>query len=163
MTKEYFKELATFNAWANSIACGWIEQINDAQWKQEVVSSFNSIQETVLHIISSENAWLQRFQGKEKVDRLQVSFTGTKDDHIALWKNTSAALKLFVFVFDESRLNEAVNFKKQNGDPYSMPYYQLFAHVANHGTYHRGQLVTLLRQVGFTNVRSTDIVSFYRK
>ena len=40
---------------------------------------------------------------------------------------------------------------------------QVFAHVVNHGTYHRGQLVTMLRQVGFSNVGSTDLLGIYRR
>jgi uncharacterized damage-inducible protein DinB len=39
----------------------------------------------------------------------------------------------------------------------------LFAHVVNHATYHRGQLVTMLRQVGFTDVSATDFLGFYKK
>ena len=62
MTKQYFKELAEYNLWANTTVCGWLEQISDEQWNQEIISSFNSMQETVLHIISAENAWLQRFK-----------------------------------------------------------------------------------------------------
>lgn len=163
MTKEYFKELAAYNIWANTIACEWITQINDVQWKQEVVSSFSSIRETVLHMISAENAWLQRFHKKVNVEWLQSTFTGTKDEHVALWKKTSMGIKDFIDAFDEKELNTKLDFKRLNGDAYSMPYYQLFAHVANHSTYHRGQLVTMLRQLGFTNVQSTDLLGFYRK
>lgn len=162
MTKEYFKELADYNLWATSIACAWLEQLSDDDWRQHVVSSFNSIRETVLHIISAENAWLQRFQKKEKVDWLQGTFNGTREEHLVLWKKTSAALKEFIDVFDAEQLEEPLDFKRLNGQAYSMPYYQLFAHTINHASYHRGQLVTMLRQTGFHNVQSTDLLNFYR-
>lgn len=162
MTKEYFKELAAYNIWANSIACGWIGQINDTQWNEEIVSSFNSIRETVLHIISAENAWLQRFHKKVHVEWIQSTFMGTKDEHIALWKKTSMAVKDFIDAFDEKELNTKLDFKRLNGKAYSMPYYQLFVHVVNHATYHRGQLVTMLRQAEYTNVSSTDLLAYYR-
>jgi len=41
--------------------------------------------------------------------------------------------------------------------------YEILSHVFNHSTYHRGQLVTLFRQVGFTDVTSTDLLLYYRK
>ena len=66
MTKQYFKEIAEYNLWANTIVCGWLEQINDEQWNKEIISSFNSIQETVLHIISAEKAWIERFKKNPK-------------------------------------------------------------------------------------------------
>jgi uncharacterized damage-inducible protein DinB len=59
-------------------------------------------------------------------------------------------------------LTKNLDFKRLNGTAYSMPFYQLFAHVVNHATYHRGQLVTMLRQSGFVNVGSTDLLGYYR-
>lgn len=162
MTKDYFKEAAEYNLWANTIVCGWLEQISDEQWTKEIISSFNSIQETVLHVISAERAWLQRFK-QEPVEWLQSTFKGTKDEHIQLWKATSTELKSFIDAFDENALNTNLDFKRLNGEAYSMPYYQLFAHVVNHATYHRGQLVTMLRQAGFNGVGSTDLLGVYRK
>ncbi|MBG9377101.1 DinB family protein [Panacibacter sp. DH6] len=161
MTKQYFKELAAFNLWANNIACGWLGQISDEQWNRHVTSSFNSIQETVLHILSAEKAWLQRFRN-ETVEWLQATYKGSREEHITLWKETSAQLKSFIDDFDEQALNTNLDFKRLNGVPYSMPYYQLFAHVVNHATYHRGQLVTMLRQVGFNEISSTDLLGYYR-
>jgi uncharacterized damage-inducible protein DinB len=161
MTKQYFKEIAEYNLWANTIVCDWLEQITDEQWNKEIFSSFNSIQETVLHIISAEKAWLQRFK-KQPVEWLQSTYRGTKNEHIKLWKDNSAELKAFIDAFDENDLNKNLDFKRLNGDAYSMPYYQLFAHVVNHATYHRGQLVTMLRQAGFRNVSSTDLLGVYR-
>ena len=162
MTKQYFKELAEYNLWANTIVCEWLQQISDEQWNKEIISSFNSIQETVLHIISAENAWLQRFS-KEPVEWLQSTYKGTKEEHIQLWKKTSAGFKAYVESFDENNLTTNLDFKRLNGDAFSMPYYQLFSHVVNHATYHRGQLVTMLRQAGFTNVSATDLLGVYRK
>jgi len=162
MNKQYFIELAGFNVWANDIVCSWLEKISDEQWTQTVVSSFNSIQETTLHIISAEKAWAERFQGAEKIEWLQHTYKGSKQEHIGLWKKASADLKNFIADFDENRLQTNLDFRRLNGDFYSMPFYQLFAHVVNHSTYHRGQLVTMLRQVGFTDVGATDLLGFYR-
>ena len=162
MTKEYFIQLAGYNVWANDIVCNWLEKITDAQWSEEVISSFNSIQETVLHVASAEHIWLQRMNKEKDQVWLQSDFTGTKDEHVVLWKKASAALKNFVETFDEKDLPANLDFKRLNGDAYSMPYYELLAHVFNHSTYHRGQIVTMLRQVGFKDVASTDLLGFYR-
>jgi len=163
MTKNYFIQLSNYNVWANDIVCSWLEKISEEQWAQHVTSSFNSIQETVLHIIAAEHIWLQRMNKEENQVWLQSTFTGTKDEHIAFWKNTSAGLKDFVTSFDENNMQQNLDFKRLNGDAYSMPFYELLAHIFNHSTYHRGQLVTMLRQIGFTNVESTDMLLFFRK
>lgn len=162
MTKQYFIQLANFNIWANNIVISWLEQINDEQWTQEIESSFNTIRETVLHIASAESAWYERMIKKETIDWFQKSFSGSKQDVIELWKSKSQNLLDFLENFDESRMNEILAYTRLNGEKQAMPYYQIFAHVLNHSTYHRGQLVTMLRQSGFTNVGSTDLLGYYR-
>jgi uncharacterized damage-inducible protein DinB len=163
MTKNYIIQLADYNIWANNIVCTWLEQINDAQWTQEVTSSFNSLQQTVLHVISAERGWLDRFEKNPNIVFLQPVYKGTKEEHVTLWKKTSERLKVFINDFDENNLQTNLDFKRFNGEAFSMPYYQLFAHVINHATYHRGQIVTMLRQTGFTGTSSTDLSSFFQQ
>lgn len=162
MTKAYFIELANYNIWANDIVCNWLEQVTEQQWEQEVESSFNSIQGTVLHLISAEHVWVQRLEQQEKTEWLASSFKGTKAGHIALWKQASVNLKKLIDNFDENNLPVKFEFKRINGEVNALQYYQAFAHIFNHSTYHRGQVLTMLRQVGFTNVGSTDMLIFYR-
>jgi uncharacterized damage-inducible protein DinB len=163
MTKNYFTEISEFNVWANKIVWGWLDQISDEQWNQHIVSSFNSIGETVLHVVSAETVWLDRLNKIEAPVWLQSSFKGSKEETIELWKRSTSGLKKFMDEFDEAGMMDILVFKRLNGDRYEMPHYQVFAHVFNHSTYHRGQLVTMLRQAGFTNVGSTDMLGFYRK
>ena len=163
MTKNYFTEVAAYNVWANNIVWGWLDQISDEQWNQNIVSSFNSIGETALHIVSAETIWLDRLNKVEAPVWIQSTFKGSKEETMGLWKNATAGLKKFVDEFDEAKMMDILVFKRLNGDRYEMPHYQVFAHIFNHSTYHRGQLVTMLRQAGFTNVGSTDKLGFYRK
>lgn len=163
MTKQYFIELADYNMWANDLVLAWLDNINGEQWDKQVESSFNSIGETVLHIVSAESIWLERLNKLESPQWLQSTFEGTKDETTALWKKSSAGLKKFIDGFNESAIMDKLVFKRLNGDRYEMPRYQVFAHVFNHSTYHRGQLVTMLRLVGYADVSSTDMLIFFRK
>jgi uncharacterized damage-inducible protein DinB len=163
MTKQYFLELAQYNIWANYIVHGWFEKINDEQWEQPVVSSFESIAATALHIAGAETIWLDRLNKAVSPVWLPAVFKGNKKDIMDLWKKASVGLKAFVENFDEAALTGVLSFKRINGEAYTMAYYQVFTHIFNHSSYHRGQLVTLLRQVGFTHVGSTDLLGFFRK
>ncbi|WP_300598540.1 DinB family protein [Niabella sp.] len=161
MDKTYFTELMEFNRASTAQVCSWLQQISDAQWQQPIVSSFNSIRETVLHVVNAENAWLQRLNN-EAVVRLDQTFTGSRQELMDLWEQTSRQLSDWVAGFDETKLKTPFHYRRFNGQEYTSLYYQVLAHVVNHATYHRGQLVTLLRQVGFTAVQSTDLIGFYR-
>jgi len=85
MTKQYFLEVADYNIWANDIVLSWINNITDEQWKKHVVSSFNSIAETVLHITSAETIWLERLNKAESPVWLQSAFKGTRNEVTELW------------------------------------------------------------------------------
>ena len=54
-----------------------------------------------------------------------------------------------------------LHYTRLNGESYTQPVYKVLAHIFNHSTYHRGQLVTQLRQLGFEDITSTDLTTFY--
>ncbi len=161
MTKNYFIQLANYNAWANDIVHSWLDKINDEQWQQPIVSSFKSIAETVVHTAGAEKGWLERLNKMEKSMSLAAEFKGTKQEAIAIWKKASFDLNTFVENLDETKLNDNISFMRPDNKSYELAHYQIFAHVLNHSTYHRGQLVTMLRQVGFTDVRTIDMSTYF--
>ena len=161
MTKPYFIELAEYNVWANNITLSWLFDLTEEQWNLPIESSFNSIRETVLHLAGAEKIWLDRLNKIENPEPLATTFKGNKQDLLEIWTNASGELKNFVEAFDEKELKSLLRFKRFNGVEYTQPYYQVLAHIFNHSTYHRGQLVTMLRQAGYKNVCSTDMLRFF--
>ena len=162
MSKKYFIEISDFNTWANGRVCDWLDKISDEQWKQPLISSFNSIYETILHVAGSEKVWLERLQRKSNPEMFSGAFTGSKAELLATWKNLSLDFKNLIEQMSEDQFQQNLLYKNTKGIEYNQPYYQLLAHVFNHSTYHRGQVVTMLRQVGFTDVNSTDMTTYFR-
>ena len=162
MTKKYFLELADYNIWANNIAIDWLHQINEEQWKQAIISSFSSIEQTAIHIAGAEKIWIDRWTNVQNPVFLTAEFKGTKNDLIAIWKKSSADLKSFIEKYPEENYQQPLTFKRLNGEEYQMEFAQTFSHIINHSTFHRGQLVTMLRHAGFIKVTSTDLITYYR-
>lgn len=161
MTKNYFIQLADYNIWANNIVHSWLNKINDEQWEQPVVSSFTSIAATALHIAGAETVWSDRLDNVAAPVWLPAVFKGSKKEILDVWNKASQSLKSFIENFDEIKLQDTVSFIRPDGNTYKLTHYQIFGHVFNHSSYHRGQIVTLLRQVGFTDVRSTDLSTYF--
>ena len=162
MNKKYFSELADYNIWANNIAIEWLNQINNEQWKQVIISSFSSIEQTAIHIAGAEKIWIDRWTNVQNPVFLTAEFKGTKNELIEIWGKSSADLKSFIENFPEENYNQKLTFKRLSGEEYQMEFAQTFSHIINHSTFHRGQLVTMLRQAGFTKVSSTDLITYYR-
>jgi uncharacterized damage-inducible protein DinB len=161
MTKDYFIQLADYNIWANNIVHPWFEKITNEQWEQPLVSSFNTIAATALHTAGAETIWLDRLNQVEAPVWLPSVFKGSKKDAQELWEKSSRGLRSFIESFDQAKLEYHVSFRRPDGNLYELAHYQIFAHVFNHSTYHRGQIITMLRQVGFTDVSSTDLSTFF--
>jgi uncharacterized damage-inducible protein DinB len=160
MNKNYFLELAQYNIWANQKMVNWLLQISDEQWSQKLIGSFESIEATVIHTAGSEKLWFERLTHQAQ-PFLPQTFKGNKNDLIEIWKDASENLRNYVLDVSDNDLKEFFEYKNLKGDDFSRAKYQAIAHVFNHSTYHRGQLVNYLRQVGFTDVDTTDLIYFY--
>ncbi len=160
MNKNYFLELAQYNIWANQKMTNWFSQISEEQWSQKLIGSFDSIEATAIHTAGAEKVWFERLNNQAQ-PFLNLTFKGDKNDLIEIWQNASVNLKDYVSEISEEELQETFSYKNLKGEAFSRVRYQAIAHVFNHSTYHRGQMVNYLRQVGFTSVETTDLIYFY--
>ncbi|MEO3405605.1 DinB family protein [Mucilaginibacter sp. CAU 1740] len=161
MNKAYFEELAAYNNWADNKAISWLSGITDEQWDKVNASSFNSVKQTAIHIASAEKIWIDFWTGVNTPVYLSSVFTGSKAELMDIWQKASRGIVDFVNGHPEADLEKTINFIYPNGRIGEIRYFQSFAHCINHSTYHRGQLVTLLRQVGFSDFSSVDLATYY--
>jgi uncharacterized damage-inducible protein DinB len=64
---------------------------------------------------------------------------------------------------DDEAVGRVHQYRFMNGQATESAFWQMFQHVVNHGTYHRGQVTTMLRQLGAAPPKSTDMITFYRE
>jgi uncharacterized damage-inducible protein DinB len=159
--KEYFIELTAYINWADDFAMDWLIQITDEQWNQDAISSFGSIRDTAIHLVGAKKIWIDFWRGSSEKVYLSKVFNGSRTDLLAIWKNCSVDLNSFIRDFPAEEYTTEITIIKPNGEPNTMEFRKTFPHMVNHSTYHRGQLVTLLRQAGFSNFSNTDLFSFY--
>jgi uncharacterized damage-inducible protein DinB len=161
--KETLLQFARYNVWANKRIIEAMLKLDEELFDKEVVSSFSSIRKTVLHVWGAESIWLQRLELKEQPVWIADSFDGSFTEACNEWQKASEALLQFVEKQFDDRAFEHVfqyyNLKKQS---FKNPVYATLLHVCNHGTYHRGQLITMIRQLGATKIPETDFIVFVR-
>ena len=161
MLKAYFTDLSAYNSWANYKAMDWLCQIDDEQWERANVSSFSSVKKTAVHLASAEKIWIDFWTAVKNPVYLSSEFAGTRDELIDIWSAASKGLDSFIQRHPEEDYMRSVIFVYPNGKTGQMPYYQTFAHIINHSTYHRGQLVTLMRQAGYNQFSSIDLATYH--
>ena len=160
MNNLYFLDVADYNNWVSSKAIDWLTQLSNEQWEQVIISSFGSIRQTTLHIVSAEKIWVDFWKNTPDPLFLSTTFRGTNEELLAIWRQSSAELKQFIDTYPEENYQQPVAFSWR-GKAWRMEFWQTVAHFVNHATYHRGQLVTLLRQAGFSGLSSTDLATYY--
>jgi uncharacterized damage-inducible protein DinB len=162
MTKNYFIQLATYNCWANEIAINWLTEITDNQWNTKLIGSMESIAATTTHIAGAEKIWNERIH-KSFNPFLKYEYELNKNGLISIWQKASNDLLILTENIAESDLLNTMTYKNLKGEELQSQLFEILAHVFNHSTYHRGQLVNYLRQVGYSSVSSTDMINYFRK
>ena len=162
MKPSEMRELFAFNAWANHRILGAVEALTAEQFTKELGSSFSSVRDTLVHIWGVEWIWLERLHG-----RSPSAFPAAKDfANLASlrpkWEELEKSWHEYVGRLNESELQEPVDYRTMSFGPARNPRWQIMQHVVNHGSYHRGQVTTLLRQLGAQGV-GTDLILFYRE
>ena len=162
MSPREIQLLYDFNAWANRRALAAAEKLTAEQFTRQMGSSFSSVRDTLAHIYGAEWIWLERFQGRSPAALPDV---GQFQDLASLreqWLRHEVLLLAFVQRLTQSELDREMEYKTLKFGVYRNPLWQSMQHVVNHGTYHRGQVTTLLRQLGAEPIL-TDLMHFYRE
>jgi len=162
MSPEEMRVLYEFNAWANRRSMSAAATLPPEQFIKPMGSSFSSVRDTLAHIFGAEWLWLERFQGRSPAS---LPDTTQYEDAASLgerWGEFEPRLVSFVRGLTQSDLDRVIEYKTLKFGGYSNPLWQSMQHVVNHGTYHRGQVTTMLRQLGGQPVL-TDLIHFYRE
>lgn len=161
--KELLTQYATYHLWANKQLFDVILKLSTEQQQQEIVSSFPSIHTTLLHMWDAEYIWWQRLKLQENIERPGSLRTYTTEELIQNILLQSEQWKSWVLQANDAQLNFVFAYHNTKREQFKDKVSQMLLHLFNHGTYHRGQLVTLLRQVGVTKLPSTDFIAWVRK
>lgn len=162
MTPELTRQLFDYNAWANQRVLDAAAQLSDEQFTKPLCSSFSSVRDTLVHICGAEWIWLERFQGRSPSSIPNNSGVQTLAALREHWRPQAEQLLSFVSGLTQNDLDRIFEYKTINFGLYKNPLWQSLQHLANHGTYHRGQVATLLRQLGAKPIL-TDLMHFYRE
>jgi uncharacterized damage-inducible protein DinB len=160
MTKKEMVVLFKYDAWATDHQLAVIRNLNDAQYEKDLGSSHRGIQGTITHMYGAQRVWLARWTGKgaNAMPEGILARTGLHERWIAVHRE----MLEYAESLSDEKLMMSFAYRDLRGNPYAQPLWQQLQHLANHSTYHRGQITTMLRQLGVTPV-PTDLIAYYRQ
>lgn len=161
MTLQELKTLHAYNSWATNRIFEAIAPMPDDQLRQNMNASHGSIYATLVHMVGAEKVWLERFQGAPQ-PFLSENPPPSLDALKAVWQKVGHDTAHWLGMMTDSKLAGTFEMRTLKGEVFTHVFSQAFQHVVNHSTYHRGQIITMMRQHG-VKPPTTDLILFYRE
>ncbi len=161
MNVDEIRDLFSYTEWANERILECARGLSEEQFTRTIESSFPSIRETLAHIVMAEWIWLRRWKGESPTQWPEWADLSSLDAITGQLRAIEAERRELLDSLDEEALHRDLAYRSIKGDPLTTRLDHQMQHVANHSTYHRGQLTTMIRQVG-VKPPATDLIVWYR-
>jgi uncharacterized damage-inducible protein DinB len=163
MTPDYIQTLLDYSYWARDRILASAEPLTPEQLTRRLGGSFGSVLDTLVHMHFAEWVWFQRWQGTSPTAGPETGHLTTVAALRETWLPLERKIRQFVTELGTADLARVVEYKTLKGQPGASPHWQMIVHIVNHGSYHRGQVATMLRQLGAKPAQSTDMIAFFRE
>lgn len=160
--KELLRSYTAFNVWASRKILEVITALPEEKQQAEIPSSYNSLYKTVLHMLDAETVWWQRLKLQEKLQVPSQHFSGSMQELADELMQQSKRWEEWVNNASDLSLEHVFQYQTFKQEQFKQPTWQMIMHVINHSTYHRGQLINMLRQLGIEKLPSTDFIMWSR-
>jgi len=151
-----------YHYWARDRMFEALEPLTAEQVNRDMGNSFKSIRDTVAHLYAAEWAWYSRWQGTSPDKLLPADMFPDLAAVRLASTELEAKIRAYVEALGEANVTKVIEYKLLSGQPGASPVWQMVQHLVNHASYHRGQVTTMLRQLGAQPAKPLDMIAFYR-
>jgi uncharacterized damage-inducible protein DinB len=147
-----------YSRWASERVLDSLNALTEDELTTDLGSSHGGLLSTAVHIFQSDRIWLSRALGKPRTTQAETDEGWTVDRLKADWLEVWEGWRDWAKALD--KIDGVLAYTNLSGEAHKLLYWQMVFHVVNHASYHRGQITTMLRQLGYTPV-ATDLHTFY--
>jgi uncharacterized damage-inducible protein DinB len=155
--------LLEYHYWARDRMLDAIDTLSVEQYTRDLGSSFKSVRDTVIHTYSAEWNWYSRWTGSSPTAMLDPKTFPDRWSVRRAWTDQEVKVRSFVGGLGQHGLDRTLEYKLLNGEPAQSVFWHMLQHMVNHATYHRGQITTMVRQLGAAAPQPQDLIRFYRE
>ena len=159
-------DLYGYHKWANQRIFEHLHQLSDEVYNKTIQSVFPSVAEVLIHVYQVDKIWSAVMMGKTFDEVMAIAGRARMDakdkaleEIEVLYRDASEELHTFLISQDD--LDKIIICEHPEFGRLETPLSQLVQHVVNHGTYHRGNITAMLRQMGHKGVPTDYIFYLY--
>ncbi len=160
MNRNDIQLLYEYNRWANAMVLESVSVLTNDQFTRDLVGSYRSVRDALVHIMSAEWIWLMRWKGTSPQAMLDPAGFFRLDPVRAKWSQIEREQAEFVKGVTDESLDRVVAYVNTQGETWKYPLAHMMQHLVNHSSYHRGQVSLMMRQLGAEPV-PTDFLVFF--
>ncbi len=152
-----------YNHWANEKMCNYLSGVDEDEILANKKAEYQTIKKVILHVADSEQTWLARLNGKNIPHMHKLDSSGSFAGICSTIRNNSVDFIEFVSGKDDQFLLSVTEYVNLKGKTFSQNNAEIILHCMNHSTFHRGQVMSMLRYVGYTDQSASDFIMFLRE
>ncbi|MGJ3194675.1 DinB family protein [Peribacillus frigoritolerans] len=160
-------EMYNYHAWANGVIIDRLNELPEHVYHKEIQSGFSSVSKVLSHIYLTDYVWFDIISGIS-MDEAMASSSELKEE--VEKKSIEEMKKTFMDLYERNKaILSTVDMEKVMvvDNPYAgsleTTISESVLHVVTHGSYHRGNIATMLRQMGHTSVMQDFGLYLYTK
>jgi uncharacterized damage-inducible protein DinB len=142
------KELFDYAYWARDRQLEVCASLTQDQLMRTLGGSFSCLRDTLAHSVNVEWIWLERWNGRIPKAMPQPHEMPTLEAVRERWQEMERGMRTFLAGLDDESLERVITCTGTRGNTWTQPVWRFLMHLLNHQSYHRGQVTTLLRQLG---------------
>ncbi|WP_340027270.1 DinB family protein [Paenibacillus sp. FSL H7-0940] len=161
------EQMYNYHAWANQTILGRIKELPSSVLSQEVNSSYPTIAHALSHIYTVDKMWYLVLTGTGMREALQACIPlnseihGSVDEYIQCFTDLSAQYS--EWLRGQADLGQTILLDNPFAGVRETSLSDIVIHVVNHGTYHRGNVSTMLRQLGHASIMNDYSLFWYQE
>jgi uncharacterized damage-inducible protein DinB len=150
-----------YNRWASAQVLEEVLPLPAEQLVRDFKGSFAGIYPTLAHLYQTDTIWLERLQGIPAGDLSRYEPPGCTFELKDAWQAVQEKMLSWAEGLPEDGWEGLMQYRSMAGAPFETPLWQMALHIVNHGSYHRGQITSMLRQLG-VKPANLDLIGYYR-
>ena len=163
MTLEVLQTLLDYHYWARDRLFVALDALTEEQLRRPLGNSFTSVFDTVVHLCGADWIWRSRWEGESPMALPKPASYDDLAKVRAAWQDEERRIRAIVNRLGPEGVLRPIEYTGWDGKRQAQPFWQMLQHVVNHGSYHRGQITTMLRQLEMPPAKSMDLIAFYRE
>lgn len=148
MIGEVVQTLYRYNTWANARVLDTAERLSREQFLTARGASFGSVRDTLVHTMSAQWLWLERWNGRSPAAAIDAREFSELASTRARWSGIERDTQAFVRGLTEAALGSVVEYRNTKGERWAYPLWQQMIHQVNHATQHRSEAAVILTRFG---------------